>query len=315
LREFRAGHATRERKLAVCTGGGFAPEDRAEMLTILTGDEDDTLRDRAENALLSTPLESILAALKRPEAHARLFQYCADNLLRKPGVADAMALNPGCPGALLVPVAAQLTRESVDTLLGTVERLVDSDLLIAALAANPNITPEQRKMLEVLGEDAGIDAETLAEAAAAAEPDTKRRETLIQRLGKMRVVERIKLALTGNREERATLIRDSNKLVQRAVLQSPKLTDQEVENFASMASLNDEILRLIAANRQFIKNYLIVKRLVNNPKMPLDVSLHLLPRLTPLDMKALTMNKNVPETLRSMAIKLERQRKQAKPGG
>jgi hypothetical protein len=170
-------------------------------------------------------------------------------------------------------------------------------------------------MLELLGEDAEVDETTFAEAAAAAEPDVKKRETLIQKLNKMRVVERIKLALTGNREERATLIRDPNKLVQRAVLQSPKITDQEVEGFASMASLNDEILRLIAANRQFIKSYLIVKRLVNNPKMPLDVSLHLLNRLTPTDMKALTMNKNVPETLRSMAVKLERQRKQAKPGG
>jgi hypothetical protein len=170
-------------------------------------------------------------------------------------------------------------------------------------------------MLEVLGEDAGLDVETLAEAAAAAEPDVKKRETLIQRLSKMRVVERIKLALTGTREDRMTLIRDPNKLVQRAVLQSPKITDQEVESFASMAALNEEILRLIAANRQYIKNYVVVKKLVNNPKTPLDVSLHLINRLTPTDMKALTMNKNVPETLRSMAMKLERQRKQAKPGG
>jgi hypothetical protein len=131
----------------------------------------------------------------------------------------------------------------------------------------------------------------------------------------MRVIERIKLALTGNREERMALMRDANKLVQRAVLQSPKLTNQEVENFAAMASLNDEILRLIAANRAFIKNYVVVKNLLNNPKVPLDVSLHLLPRLNDTDMKFLTMNKNVPETLRTMANKIIRQKKLGKPSG
>jgi hypothetical protein len=79
--------------------------------------------------------------------------------------------------------------------------------------------------------------------------------------------------------------------------------------------LNDEILRMIAANRAFIKNYAVVKNLVNNPKVPLDVSLHLLPRLNDTDMKFLTTNKNVPETLRTMAHKNIRQKKMGKPGG
>ena len=132
----------------------------------------------------------------------------------------------------------------------------------------------------------------------------------------MRVVERIKVALTGNREERTILIRDPNKMVQRAVLQSPRLTDNDVESFSAMANLSDETLRLIANNRRFVKNYVVVRNLLNNPKTPIDVSLHLLPRLNPQDLKFLTMNKNVPETLRSMAVKLHRQRSQAKqPSG
>jgi hypothetical protein len=54
--------------------------------------------------------------------------------------------------------------------------------------------------------------------------------------------------------------------------------------------------------------------LTKNPKSPLDVSLHLLPHLTPGDLKQLAANKNVPETLRSMALKLQRQRNTARPG-
>jgi len=96
--------------------------------------------------------------------------------------------------------------------------------------------------------------------------------------------------------------------VQRAVLQSPRLTDQEVEAFASMANLTDEILRLIASNRAFRKNYVVVRNLMNNPKTPLDVTLHMLPLLNPLDLKKLGMNKNVPDTLRTTANKLMRTR-------
>ena len=109
-------------------------------------------------------------------------------------------------------------------------------------------------------------------------------------------------------DARRTLIRDANKVVQRAVLQSPRLTDQEVEAFASMANLTDEILRLIAGNRAFRKNYVVVRNLMNNPKTPLDVTLHMLPLLNPLDLKKLGMNKNVPETLRTSANKLMRTR-------
>ena len=77
------------------------------------------------------------------------------------------------------------------------------------------------------------------------------------------------------------MIRDTNKVVQRAVLQSPRLTDQEVEASLSMSSLTDEILRLIANNRNFRKNYVVVRNLLNNAKTPLDVSLHMLPMLNP----------------------------------
>jgi len=85
-----------------------------------------------------------------------------------------------------------------------------------------------------------------------------------------------------------------------------------VEAFAAMSNLTDEILRLIGKNRSFRKNYTVVRNLLNNGKAPLDVTLNLLPMLNPLDLKKLTMNKNVPETLRTTAVKLQRQRAEAK---
>ena len=96
------------------------------------------------------------------------------------------------------------------------------------------------------------------------------------------------------------------------MLQSPRLTDQEVEAYASMTNLTDEILRLIATNRNFRKNYTVVRNLMNNPKTPLDVTLHMLPILNAIDLKKLTTNKNVPETLRTTATKLHKVRGEQK---
>jgi hypothetical protein len=79
-----------------------------------------------------------------------------------------------------------------------------------------------------------------------------------------------------------------------------------------MTSLTDEILRLIANNRNFRKNYAVVRNLLNNSKTPLDVTLHMLPMLNPMDLKKLTTNKNVPETLRTTALKLQKQRQEFK---
>jgi hypothetical protein len=128
----------------------------------------------------------------------------------------------------------------------------------------------------------------------------------------MTVSQRVQFAMKGGSDARRTLIRDANKVVQRAVLQSPRLTDQEVESFAAMANLTDEILRLIAGNRVFRKNYVVVRNLLNNAKTPLDVSLHMLPLLNAVDLKKLGMNKNVPDTLRTTAAKLMRTRAEQK---
>jgi SOS response regulatory protein OraA/RecX len=315
LAEIRSGRTTKERKIAVCTSGaGLAMEDRAEMLCVLAGDADEKIAERAGNALISMPMEAFLGALGKADASSQLLEYCAANLASKPRVADALAMNRASSAKLVAAVAPHLTTPAVQALVDDLERLADNPEIAESLVASPSVTVEQRKLLEELHKE-GVDEKALAEAVEDAEPDKHKKETMIQRLGRMRVVERIKLALTGNREERMALIRDSNKLVERAVLGSPKLTTQEVEAFAAMASLNDEILRMIGANRAFIKNYVVVKNLINNPKVPLDVSLHLLPRLNDSDMKFLTANKNVPETLRMMAMKNVRQKKMGKTSG
>jgi hypothetical protein len=308
LDDLRHGRAPRERKIAVCTTGAhLAAVDRAEILCVLSEDPDEMISTRAQEALLSVAPEVFVEAVKREKAVHAVFAYVAKKIPRTPGLPEAMAANKNCPPDCLVPLVPYFSPAIVQNLLEELDRVTAHPHLAAMLEHSAFVTPEQKKILEDF-RSTQIDHGHLADAAAEAEPDAGRRQTLLQQIGHMTVAQRVQFAMKGGSEARRTLIRDSNKVVQRAVLQSPRLTDQEVEAFASMANLTDEILRLIAGNRNFRKNYVVVRNLINNPKTPLDVTLHMLPALTPTDLKKLTMNKNVPETLRTSALKLQRTR-------
>ena len=290
----------------------LTPEDRAELLAVLTMDSDPAVAERAKGCLLTQSLESLQAALARPDADLKLFEYCADNMSGRPEVADRMAANPACPAEFVTRVSADLTSVGIQSLLDNLDRLSSYPALGIALAYSEAATPDQKELLAEIETNAFLE-EKVIEEAAAAEPDVKKRVSLLQRMAKMNIVQRIQLAVKGGREERMLLIRDPNKIVQRGVLQSPRLTDLEIENFAAMTNVSQEVLRIISKNRNFMKSYVVIKNLTKNPKSPLDVSLHLLPHLTPTDLKQLAGNKNVPETLRSTALKLQRQRNSARP--
>jgi hypothetical protein len=280
-------------------------------------DSDPAVAQRAKSCLLTQSLESLQAALARPDADLKLFEYCADEMSGRPEVADRMAANAACPAEFVTRVSADLTSVGIQALLDNLDRLSSYPALGIALAYSEAATPEQKELLAEIETNAALEEKVIEEAVAAAqpaaEPEVKKRQSLLQRMATMNIVQRIQLAVKGGREERMLLIRDPNKIVQRGVLQSPRLTDLEIENFAAMTNVSQEVLRIISKNRNFMKSYVVIKNLTKNPKAPLDVSLHLLPHLTPTDLKQLAANKNVPETLRSTALKLQRQRNSARP--
>jgi hypothetical protein len=300
----------RERKLEVCASpGNLTPADRAEILVVLSHDPDPEIAERAGQALQTQPVESFVDAIKREEAMPALFEYASKRFVGKAAVAEALVYNKNCPSRLITEHVPQLTAMSVQSLMDSLDRVAESAALAAALLESSSATADNKKVLhELLGPETPVDEGALMEALMEVEPDAEKRQTLLQRLAKMTVSERVQFAIKGGSEARRTLIRDSNKVVQRAVLQSPRLTEQEVESFAAMSSLTDEILRLIAGNRTFKKNYSVVRNLMTNSKTPLDVTLHMLPMLNAVDLKKLSTNKNVPETLRTTATKLIRTR-------
>jgi hypothetical protein len=127
-------------------------------------------------------------------------------------------------------------------------------------------------------------------------------------LANLPVIERMKLAIKGNREQRAQLIRDANKLVAVAVLSSPKVTESEIEHYARMANLSEDVLRVIGTSRAWLKNYNIVAALTRNPKTPTTLAMQFVQRLNDRDLKMLAFDRNVPEPVRLAARKFSRPR-------
>jgi hypothetical protein len=139
-------------------------------------------------------------------------------------------------------------------------------------------------------------------------PVAPKRENALQKISHLDVKGRIQLALKGNKEERSLLIRDGTKVVALAVLEAPKLSDGEVEKFASQKNVLESVLRQIPLKRRFMKNYKVVRNLVSNPRTPLDLGLGLMKHLLVADLKNISGNKEVSETVRKLALKMYKQK-------
>jgi len=143
-----------------------------------------------------------------------------------------------------------------------------------------------------------VDAdEALVEADAEDDEDAARLSGT-QELASMTFPQRLKCAMKGTREQRAILIRDPNKMICASVLSCPKVSVPEVESFARMQNVSEDVLRIIGSNRAWLKSYGVVLALTKNPKTPLAMSMQLMARLQAKDLTRLSVDRNVPEALR-----------------
>ncbi|MDP1569556.1 MAG: hypothetical protein Q8L86_06090 [Vicinamibacterales bacterium] len=216
---------------------------------------------------------------------------------------------------LLALLTADHDPDIRETAEATLARIPAS--LIAAFIARADVPTELRGFFEARGvtpaaEAAPDDAtpvadpepepdDWIAELAAGVEGAEGERESTVRQLQNMSVPQKVKAAMKGTREMRAVLIRDPNRMVAAAVLSCPKVNESEIESFARMANVTDEILRTIGQTRGWTKSYGVVSALVKNPKTPIAVSLTLLQRLNDRDLKGISIDRNVPEPLRVAA--------------
>jgi hypothetical protein len=282
-------------------------------------------RDSIEVMLKSPRARSLRVVLEALRANPYLVKEKADEIrvLLASARQTAAAAASGATSAVEHPEAATETpTPAADS--GTGDEWADDEALAAYLKEHEqDIAAEGDKpfkaiggIMELLGADY-FPGDDVAEAPAPAEPAAPKpaaavkkapavpiRENALQKISHLDVKGRIQLALKGNKEERSLLIRDGTKVVALAVLEAPKLSDGEVEKFASQKNVLESVLRQIPLKRRFMKNYKVVRNLVSNPRTPLDLGLGLMKHLLVADLKNISANKEVSETIRKLALKM-----------
>lgn len=303
--------------------------DKIEILALLATDPDVGLRAKAVETFQGWDGGELRRLMASPQTDPAVLRFAAEQVLAgREDLRETLLWNPRLPSEfhdLLQPQPDSRVAETVEAAAPSAppEPLPLPPGPEVAQGSTP--APEPELDSASTADEAGIrllaklaagvhvdDVETPAEVTKHDDELTaEERQTLIQKVGRMTVVEKIKAALTGNLETRSLLIRDSNKIISRAVLQSPKISETEAESYAAAKNVSEEVLRLISLNRRFMKSYVVMRALVNNPRAPIDVSLPLLRRLNDRDLKGIALNRNVPDVIRSMAIKAIKQKEEA----
>lgn len=232
-------------------------------------------------------------------------------LARDPGLGALLVANPALPGqarARLLDFLDELAKEAQATAPG------------AALEGPP--PPARDPFLASLGIDAEVEAllpqldldlGMLADRSELlGEPEDGDDVSLITRLEKMNVGQKLRAALFGSREERSILVRDTNRLVACAVVKNPRFTVTEADQAARSRNISTDVLRLIARHRDFGKAYAIQKNLVVNPRCPTDIALGLVAVLNDHDLKLMIRNRNLGEAVRRQAKKVHEVREDRK---
>ena len=228
---------------------------------------------------------------------------------------QATGVDPGTDEATDTTTAAYLTEHATEISaegdkpfqpIGGVEELP------SAVAELPEPAPLEAKTEAVASKSSQGAATAVKKAPSPVKKaylsPEEQRGSALQKISKLGITGRIQLAMKGSKEERSLLIRDGTKIVALAVLESPKLTDGEVEKFANQKNVLEAVLRAITLKRRFMKQYAVVRNLCNNPRTPIDVSLGLIKHLLATDLKNLAGNKEVSDTVRKMALRMFRQK-------
>lgn len=338
VEQFRRGGIPKDLRLIAAQGAlPLKPEDLVELLHLLLSDREQDIRSAATASLAARTSEELLPLFKERSTPAAVLAWgLAQRTERE--LREACLQNVSTPDQVIEEVAPALPEQLAELVVINQVRLLRRTTLLEAIESNPDLNNDQRRRLRELRETFKVGEqpqETQAPQpappeAAAAEADLEppspieegvpmsedealvrylaederrqpERVSVVQRLYRLDTAEKVITALKGNREERAVLIRDPNRIVATAVLGSPRITDSEIESFAAMKSVSDQILRQIGTHREWTKRYNVVSSLVRNPRTPVGIALTMVSRLNPRDMRAVAVDRNVPEVIRKHA--------------
>jgi len=285
LARYVSAVAVKDDKLMIINGGGVAltPLDRVTLLFFLCYDKDPETQAAAKKALSNLSFEDLLSVLSNVNLHPRIIQSLAHLHQNNQRVITLLS-----------------ERQDLDPVI---KNFVAKRQEVLSVTAKEPIT------VQITDSDAGQSA--LAEDTECSEEETEEFMSKYQLAQVMGTADKIKMALTGDKEWRSIFLKDANKLVSGSVVKNPRITESEILTISKLAIQNDDIIRTICANKEWLKNYQIRKALVENSKTPLPHALRFMATLTEKDLANIAKSKNVSTVISTQArrILLSKQKK------
>lgn len=322
--------------------GGALPLPPVELATVLFAllhDPDDQVKARARASLEALP-DGVCRTVLSGETHPAVLSWLAQAFKDHAERMELLALNPATDDRTFTFLAGLHHRRVVEIVANNQQRMLRCPEIVDALGGNPltgratidrilsflglerpaaevpeegaaEKTPEQELTDEaavaalraLLGNDATEFAEELVnDMDEDLDPDAQ--GSLFAVVQRMNVMQKIKLARIGNKEARGLLVRDRNKIVASAAIRSPKITENEVEGYAKARNVSDEVLRIIAANREWTRSYTVKLALTTNPKCPIPTSMKFLNFLQERDLRSIMKSKDVPSPISGHARRI-----------
>jgi hypothetical protein len=310
------------------------PVELATVLFVLHHDPDPEVKDTARASLESLP-ETVCEAVLTGQTHPAVLAHLTHTFREDPSRLEKVALNPACDDTTIAFLAAQPFKQIVDIISNNQERMLRAPEILDPLASNP-LTGRAviDRILSFLGvqADAPEDEEAASEDLSDSDAEAALRAILGDELGqfarelveesdeeidleaadnnlysliqRMSVFQKIKLGRMGNKEARNLLIRDRNKIVAMAAITSPKITENEVTGIAQSRNVCDDVLRVVANNRDWTKSYQVKLALTTNPRCPQAAALKFINYLQDKDLRHMMRSKDVPSVISTHARRI-----------
>jgi hypothetical protein len=307
----------------------MAPSQLCTCLFLLAFDDDPEIATQARTTVAGLPDRILAVALRDNTLEPATLDFLADALADKEPYLEFICLNTTTTDETVSRMANRASAKLAETISQNQLRLLRHEPLLRSLLSNANASQATLDSVSDFAVRSGVnlpdvpalvearrrifgDAPPLDDTPTAAEVvdqfkvgegdeqpemEEKRKQTFTQKVLTMTVSQKIKLAMLGNKEARTLLLRDSNKLVAMAAIQSPRVTEREVNLQAANKIAQEDVLRYIYNSRDWLKCYPIKLALVKNPKVPLGIAMKFLGTLMEGDVRELSRSKSVPGTI------------------
>lgn len=290
-----------------CPPEPLSPEDQLTALVVLLFDKNTLVSETAKKGLAEYPSESIVEALEK-KLDPLVIKKTVSQHFENDAVLIMAASNPSTDDETLKTIAAKGPEEVAAVFIDAIERVRSRPFILDSLRQNPNVSRLVIEEIEGLlsappaeKKEGQKSSEELAEALKKEGNKEADEGNIYKAIKEMSMGQKIKLALSGNKSSRELLVKDANKIISLAVLKNPRISEDEVMKVANTKGTPEDLLRQIARNKEWIKNYSIKMGMISNPKTPLAISIKLIDTLYENDLHKIAKSKNVPSALASTA--------------